>query len=245
MITTLTNFLLLEENDHRSVRITFEDVKRKILSIYNNPEEIKNVYRGIKDTIEYKYINPKLFYRKSYDTKNYYNLWIDNNEKWSEYPKRSQSLICSTNKNKVVPFGTRYLVVPLNKDSNFGVCKTSDIWLSFSYLFSKFNNTPTMEEFNYLLKKLDISDHSYEEMIKDLTYIENDNLDLKYYLKDINMKIDFNDLLNPVKNNFQISKYEELENYLDNEVWTDSECILIKIENTDYSLQEIKNEIFK
>ncbi len=243
MITTIQKFLLLEKS--RNIEITLDDVKDKLKSIYTK-DEILPIFRGTHNCFDYSYVNPKLYNRRSANTSNYYTLFMDNSELWKEYPKRSQSLVCTTSFNRADFTSNVYILIPLDKQTKFGICKKSDLWNSFTYLLSKVktSNIFDMDDFNSKFSSLNISDKSYEEMIKDLSKIDNDTLVDKFKLIDSKI-FDLNDLLDPIKNEFELKEYSNLKSITNQnrEIWTDSDCILIHIKREN-DFEEIINNIY-
>lgn len=65
------------------------------------------------------------------DTYNYYTLWIDNAPQWSEYPKRSKSMICSTSYKDTTHFGGAvYRIIP-SDSCKIGIVPAHDMWFAF------------------------------------------------------------------------------------------------------------------
>lgn len=71
--------------------------------------------------------------RRSANTANYYTVWMDNDKAWSDFPKRSKSLICSTSLEQASGFGYAQMIIPADINK-IGVCSNSDLWDSFNYL---------------------------------------------------------------------------------------------------------------
>lgn len=63
---------------------------------------------------------------------NVYTLLIDSLPEWKNFPKRSKSMICSTNYSYAGNFGGPRLVIPFD-GAKWGVCKDNDIWHSFNH----------------------------------------------------------------------------------------------------------------
>jgi hypothetical protein len=59
---------------------------------------------------------------------------MDNDVEWSDYPKRSKSLICATDADIADPFGEIHLIIPAD-NSKIGICNGMDLWGSFPHLF--------------------------------------------------------------------------------------------------------------
>lgn len=94
------------------------------------------IYRGMvtRDEDPLYFINPnsqKHEPRKSANTSNYYTVLIDSIlPSWKQYPKRSKSIVATTNSSTASGYGTRYRLFPIN-DPLIALCPTSDIWESF------------------------------------------------------------------------------------------------------------------
>ena len=111
------------------------------------------IYRGVKNvTDSYVLVTPSKFTRKSLNTYNYYTLINDNSPAWKDYPKRSKSIICTTNQNTARSFGELYAVFPFD-GAKIGVCPDVDYWTSFLFLDIK-TDISNMMEFNEQLKYL-------------------------------------------------------------------------------------------
>jgi len=266
----LKNILLQEsysQDLNRSKPISMESAIKIIKdNDFINIDRIKQVtiYRGIREIYNNNTIltvDPKLFNRTSRNTFNYYTLIIDNSDSWKDFPKRSKSIICSANENDACEFspGSPYIVIPLEKDCVFGVCSSSDLWMSFrntippnllditfinvihilfkitaSKLNIELNEPKTIDElyklFNYVdLVKKDDSKLLYYKIL-DLFDTYTVTFWSTYFENDITLKNFSNNILDPKKNNFKTLKYWDSSDSLDKtkEVWTDSECLLIK-----------------
>lgn len=108
-----------------------------------NIENITPIYRGLRGD-RYKEngvlkkaltISPSNHKRFARNVDNHYIEMIDNSEYWSEYPKRSESIICSFHKAKASIYGKVYRVIPLEENSNIAICPREDVFFSFPVLF--------------------------------------------------------------------------------------------------------------
>ena len=86
------------------------------------------IYRGVHGYGDYAFIDPSKSNRPrvSANTGNHYTLIMDNSSSWKSYPKRSKSLICSTDEGYAIDFGKTYRVYPIN-GGKIGVCPYRDI----------------------------------------------------------------------------------------------------------------------
>lgn len=89
------------------------------------------LYRGMPGNGDYYQIDPKSSTRRSQYTDNYYTLVMDNDPRWSKFPKRSESLICTTREGKASGYGGTVMQVFPYDGANFGVASGDDIWESF------------------------------------------------------------------------------------------------------------------
>jgi len=131
-----------------------EDEIYEYLKIYSKKElEECQVFKGIDfDPISsypktlypsYTILNPKIEKRKSRNTANFYTLMMENLSQWRKFPKRSNSLICTTDYYKARMYGTAYRVIPIDLNAKFGVCPEEDIWESF--------DVDSVQSFNHLI----------------------------------------------------------------------------------------------
>ena len=110
------------------------------------------IYRGLPDPFPtgYKYVNPKGFERRSMNTLNYYTYVIDNSKLWKGFPKRSQSIICTTDRGYAVNFGYPGMVFPVD-GSKIGVASDYDFWGAFDNTLAEAGD---LDVFNYMLTKI-------------------------------------------------------------------------------------------
>lgn len=124
-----------------SLNLDFDEMKKLIrenceeFSWYDTP-----IFRTVELPKGIYVIDPKLRKRKSRSNANFYTLLMDNSEKWKEYPKRSESLICSYGQ-AVWGGGHVFRVIPFD-GSKWGVCATDDIWWSLIYGEKEYNLSP-------------------------------------------------------------------------------------------------------
>jgi len=132
----MTRFNAYILNEGRGKPISKEEaielIKKNCSGIVKSYKTGDRIYRGAggSDT-EYQFIDPtKGKLRRSRNTRNYYTLLMDNLTPWKAYPKRSRSIVCSTDKYKAGGYGSLYIVLPYN-NAKIGVCSNRDIWDSF------------------------------------------------------------------------------------------------------------------
>lgn len=210
-----------------------------------------HVYKGMKtyfsDSSEGNFYktDPKLSTRKSRNTTNHYTILMDNLPVWSAYPKRSKSLVCSTDYWVASGYGRIYAIIP-KQGAVFGVCSRSDLWSSF------WNNDYSLETFNRMFE--DIPCPSYTEFLQGVLanqteiakrflastelygILEADSLvsdmfatfinQIKVAQNTIDIQNAFSGLMDPKANNFRLSDISSLPGE-GHEVWTDSEAYLL------------------
>ena len=204
------------------------------------------IYRGLPTPFPtgYKYINPKTSERRSANTDNYYTYIIDNSKSWSKYPKRSRSIICTTDKSYADNFGYIGMVFPID-GSKIGVASSPDFWGSFEQTITRGFD---LDEFNYMLKKIVkkqnvmLDDKSLSSFKKTLSMFDKNINDWVKTLPGKNnspsFDVDFMDgykdnlwdhlqtLFEPKKNGITLTKVgKPLPN--NREVWTDGISIII------------------
>jgi len=139
------------ENPGRGKEISMEEAI-KIAPMFSEAINASTVITRVSRTAElypYYLVDPKksIVKRGSRNTYNYYTEIIDNSSAWKKYPKRSESLIASVNKNCGSKFPMRLL--PKN-GSKIGVCTGTDLWFSFKKSFLSLD----MNEVNHALDDL-------------------------------------------------------------------------------------------
>ena len=93
--------------------------------------------------------------RVSANTSNEFTLMVDNIlTSWKNFPKRSESFICSTSPFQAEEFGDLYLLFPLD-NANVGICSENDMWSSLSRLSKIVSmNEGSVPDFNEALNKI-------------------------------------------------------------------------------------------
>lgn len=117
---------------------------------FEDIDNITPIYRGIDgNTTSMRYhdkdgerqkllsIDPSKHKRYSRNTDTIYIAMMDESDYWSQYPKRSNSIICSTDFDRASSYGQVYRVIPLKEHSKFALCPKYDVFVSFEHLFNK------------------------------------------------------------------------------------------------------------
>ena len=103
--------------------------------------------------------------RVSANTSNHYTLIFDNHPEMKDFPKRSKSLICSTDYDRAKQYqgflrGAPYIILPTN-NSTIGFVKHLDIWDVYVELFGKSMSISTANDVFYSLRIKDDSIKSF------------------------------------------------------------------------------------
>lgn len=118
-----------------SVVLNYQEIKNLLTTEYSEMLQRygkhHTLYRGIK----FKHSSSPVFIssgiqRKSEDhinIGNFYTVILDNDPRWSEFPKRSESFICASEKSVCTLYGIAHYVFPIN-GAKIGVCPKDDIW---------------------------------------------------------------------------------------------------------------------
>jgi len=144
------------------------------------------IYRGVKHS-DKRMVNKDIYLinssehnRVSIDTNNIHNLIIDNSADWSEYPKRSKSLVCTTNPHYAQQYGEIYRVIPLLENTKVAIAPRYDIITSFHRLEDINDEIVTLKYLERYLSEVFILPEktfkSYNELKSFLTK-ENFNID--------------------------------------------------------------------
>ena len=184
------------------------------------------------------------------DIGNYYTVWMDNDPKWSQFPKRGKSLICSSYPTNF--YGNSKVVVPLI-DTKIGVCPESDIWKSFKTVFSLGDFSDWLKETLFKNINHDPQNITYPQLINMLEDIDISELHLPYVFLNVFKKemldapgtsgVDMmNVVLDPIKNNFILTTWKELNHFNStHEVWLSAPCLLINPTIFSQLVDERKN----
>lgn len=246
-------------NEGRSRQITFDQsiqMAKKCMdaiNLYKNRDI--GILRGIQTTNihdikpykgDFLSVQPSKFTRKSaYAEGNHYTLLLDNLPSWNKFPKRSKSIVGSTDINKARSYDESdnvYVVFPVN-GSRIGVCPTSDI-------FSSFDGFRSAGDFNLMMLN-NISDKTWKSFIDSIDTYERifDQETINYSFGGIHK---FDKLYDKYNNLFDtIAKvFDPQDNGFDvvksgttiprgREVWTDGDCLLIQYDKVDEWLEQL------
>jgi hypothetical protein len=142
---------------------------------------ICRIYRGESSISPgVKFVEPAKYTRRSANTDNYYTELVDNSDRWTMYPKRSQSLICTNHLQTASGYGDIHVVLP-QADPVIGVCSGIDFWYSFHHLQDVTQGGPselnsTIKYIYYTLTHNELgSSPSYPELVDAFRAIDQKN----------------------------------------------------------------------
>lgn len=229
-----------EYNKPRSENINFEEAATLALDYHSNALDGTAIYRSMYTTTpEYVFTDPSIGTRVSANVPNYYTLIIDNHPAWKKFPKRSESVICSTSRDY-----SEYVVLP-EDGAKIGICPTYDIWESFgrsgiesldiwTYDFEKVLGTRGLDKswnqlrkaINTVSKRKNYVATSIWELISKVSkhnrwmreYFNGDEDDFLKFIRN---------LFDPKKNGFKLAKSGDTLPK-EKELWTDGKCLIIR-----------------
>ena len=201
--------LILEDRRSRQFRrpLFMNALTRgKFKSAYNQYLEGNAIYRGLRGSATYPYwiVNPAKSYRVSRNTNNFYTGLLDKLPAWKDYPKRSRSIICSSNPAYCESYGNVVVVLPVN-GAKIGVCPEEDIWGSFRKTVYDRLGLKSMGEFNnFFVGALEKINHTLGELARGLT---EDNYDL--FMKRMDAEVPPYVLSNSIQKLYDREWYED------------------------------------
>lgn len=247
--------------ESRTARLSDEEfinlAKTKCKDFLASPKYLQRIKASFNG--DYSYINPKLSHRNPLMKdegsggvfSSHHTLLMDNLPSWNGFPKRTQSIIGSTNFGFDPSFGDYYYCIIPYDGANFAVAPDGDLWNSSCKISGeeyKFD-----DYFSESFSQASISDYSYDEMMEDIQklyddYLSGKELEISHYIIRIlkqmkednvkDVKIALNNYFAPNKfrglgtkhvgsNGFTLMNYSEISNIQEK----DSQGNLIKYGN--------------
>jgi hypothetical protein len=247
--------------ESRTARLSDEEfinlAKTKCKDFLASPKYLQRIKASFNG--DYSYINPKLSHRNPLMKdegsggvfSSHHTLLMDNLPSWNGFPKRTQSIIGSTNFGFDPSFGDYYYCIIPYDGANFAVAPDGDLWNSSCKISGeeyKFD-----DYFSESFSQASISDYSYDEMMEDIQklyddYLSGKEIEISRYIIRIlkqmkednvkDVKIALNDYFAPNKfrglgtkhvgsNGFTLMNYSEISNIQEK----DSQGNLIKYGN--------------
>ncbi len=201
------------------------------------------LYRGTT-TLDHRgavVIDPKAGTRVSKDKPNHYTVMIDSSPAFSKFPKRSKSLIVTTDYNTAENFaggfnGNLYCVIPFN-GSLIGAVNEPDIW-DVPLDMSVVGDDMELGDLPDILREMRMPETSLEDMIK---YGNTPQFakDFAEFYPDAKIAPEqfipymINTIFTPQSLGFKLHNTSDIKvNTMPNtECWTDGKCVLILAKN--------------
>lgn len=144
-------------------------------------DQRRRIYRGIHLYEQNFFYQPQLDpgTRRSSNTYNWYTLIMDHVPEWQDFPRRSASVICTTDPVQSSDYGITYTVLPFGNPT-IGISPREDIWFSFPSL-----KKLEMESLEELMDALDTLAYTY----LDKPLSQNSWPDFNRGLREISQKI--------------------------------------------------------
>jgi hypothetical protein len=231
------NDLQLIEYINKNCKQYIENINDKIL------------FKGLDSTEPFYYVNANKLNQYSENVQYYYTYFVNNSEKWNKFPKRGFSLKCTQNENHARIFGNLYYVIPFD-NIIFGVCPKLEFIRSFEYLYSRnfdaINFNDLLKNFYFDIFKESIKDDTIENFkislskFDDINTVKNkikriDSFFMKelysnysLYKKESFFEFIIETIFNPNRGFKVIQWNENTKLPSKNELWTKSECLLIR-----------------
>ena len=200
------------------------------------------IWRGFKNhNQEILKIDPSTGVRQSQNTSNYYTELMDNSPYFNGWPKRSRSIICSTEFGRASNYAygaqnsaATYAVFPA-RGVKVAVCPGSDIWgtrIDLPFAFSGLD----FPDLNVFLEYLGLS-QDYSKMVKE---VQSDFFarELGYLIKNNTIEPvkpedflpEIEEAMAPQNTGFQLYDLEEFAGggIRDKELWIGGPCIIVR-----------------
>ena len=159
-----SGYNVVEEIDHEDAVLYVENNCKDFLKLYQTTTDY--VWRGMRKDDLYYLGDSTSQQRKSSNTLNYYNLFMQNMPEWDKFPDRLRSFICSSREETAREFGNTYLVFP-EDGVTFGICPSSDLWASFKWdLHNEFNSSLEILSKEYGIKLDEYNVKKFEDGLK-------------------------------------------------------------------------------
>lgn len=235
-------------NEGRSKKISKEQVQSLLEK--NCKDALLNdnlvIYRGLKTDSDalYLHVSPAAYTRVSRNTDNFYTLLLDNLPKWKAYPKRSKSIICSSDSMYAGNMGDPYRVFPYD-NANLAICPNEDIWGSFMddvgdlsgfnwqlFMLAKHsglsNMSDTVRTYSDLLSVFEkIDERKKEGRINTKNFNYMSFFEKYLYNKNLTLLQCMIEVFDPDDHDFELKTPKTYKRVYKREIWTDSPCVLV------------------
>lgn len=199
------------------------------------------LYRGMRGNLpDAIMIDPAAGERKSENTTNHYTLIMDNSPYMKGWPKRSKSLICSTDPIVSSGYGNVYAIYPVD-NTKIAVCPYADMW-NTNVIIPEIavGEYQDLEGLNDKLDILGVPDTSYADMVnyinsEDFVRKYNEQANMRRYPARLENPSDLLSILqmklSPKNANFSLYDVKDFPKSVlkdDRECWFSGKCVAIK-----------------
>lgn len=196
------------------------------------------IWRGSRsNNNEVMILDPSSGTRKSENTTNYYTLLMDNSPYMKGWPKRSNSLICTTRRKVAESYGKAYAIFPYN-GTKIAVCPGNDLWDTRLKLPELNYPEITWDSLNYIMQRnLGFkSDRSFADLVEYtknpkfegiLARIQEENED---YISSEQFIPWLQEKMSPKNTGFVLTDVSSWngQSFPDNEVWFSAPCVAVR-----------------
>lgn len=254
-------FLIESENGYKT-KIDLDKAKKLINDLCKNIDLHKPLWRGMRDDEESFILHGERGNRISITNGNYHNVIIDHNIKMNKlnYPLRSKSIICITNKGKseTTIFGDeRYAILPFD-NTVIGLVPTSDILsvsindANISYFNSSINEVLFKDEHTKKITFNNIGDivNAIYKVVKDpsLSHAKEESKEYVRFFKTFG-GLDEDGIFDTLESLFNLDKCKfksiiskDINPDKSNECWIGGGCIAIHESVYDELIKDLESE---
>jgi hypothetical protein len=187
--------------------------------------------------------------RKSQNTSNWYTLIIDNHPRYKEYPKRSQSLICTNDIETAKRYGTPMAIIPFN-NAKIVIVNDPDIWYKIIVMGNERMMIENANDYFDILRKFGLSDTNWQSFIdfdKRLKTDENFRDSVKDSVEGKPIESLLDDFVNKVRKmygdlGFKLLTPKQYEKRRETEIWIGGEVVCLSESIFESLCSKFKNE---
>ena len=169
----------LNKESPRSTSITKEEAVELMhtkckKAAYAYKKGICRLYRGLNKSFPYMISDPSKSFRSSAGSHNYIYLLMDYIFKaYKDIPKRTRSIIGTTNEHSTKQYGDLYIMLPYN-EAKIAYVDKNDFWNAFVFKYDK-SHIDEINDDLYNLSIMDnikLNDKDPKKLVKDLLKLE-------------------------------------------------------------------------
>jgi hypothetical protein len=213
-----------------AIDFAVEKYRRNKVAIYKGSDNY-----GTEQGVFYRDPTAHAQPRISANTQNYVTLWVDNSPKWSHFPKRGRSLICSTDPDTASGYGEVAVIIPL-QDTNIGICPAADFWDSFSETMPAAYSVADLNAFindnirKQLKQVIDQKTLTYPDLVNTLDELGSSDSarpGFDRWVEQHSWRGMMDVILDPGANEFRLTTWKHFNVTGDHEVWLSAPCAML------------------